>query len=140
MGPRDMHAGGRKPLVFLLFVVTALFLGAGCGDDEADDIARLEKMEKEITALIGEAACGDSTDCRYIAFGAKPCGGPWRYLVYSAAALDTVELAFRVAAYNELNRDLNRRYGWMSDCSVPEPPNPGCRGGKCVDVGEGANP
>jgi hypothetical protein len=129
-----------KLRVFWLLIIAALVLGAGCGDDEADDVAQLEKMGQEIIRFIGDAACDDSTDCRYIAFGAKPCGGPWKYLVYSVATLDTVELALRVAVYNEFNRELNLRYGWMSDCSVPGPPNPGCREGRCVDLGRAANP
>ena len=136
-----MKIRGPHRFAFLFVITTTLVLCTGCGeDDEADDIARLEKMEREIISFIGEASCDDSTDCRYIAFGAKPCGGPWRYLVYSVATLDTLELTFRVAAYNEFNAELNRRYGWMSDCSVPSRPTPGCRDGKCVDLGRGPNP
>jgi hypothetical protein len=119
------------------FTVLLLVLGCGCWDqcDEARDIARLEQMGDEINALIGDALCSDSTECRFIGFGSKPCGGPWRYLIYSISTVDTVELARRVAEYNKFEATLNRRYGWYSDCSVPRPPNLGCRDGQCVDLG-----
>lgn len=102
---------------------------------EEVDRARLEGMRQDIIEFIGEPTCRDSTDCRYIAFGDKPCGGPWEYLIYSASEVDTLELQSMVESYNRFNEELNRRYGWVSDCSVPPVPNLGCREGLCVDLG-----
>jgi hypothetical protein len=111
---------------------------AACNDeepfDEAADRARLAKLETGIDDLIGEAVCKDGKDCRVIAFGAKPCGGPWSYKVFSASAVDTTALAGLVDDYNKFNRTLNDRYGWMSDCAVVMPPNVGCVEGRCVVV------
>ena len=42
--------------------------------------------------LIGDAACKSDADCRAIAFGDKPCGGPWSYKIYSVTSVDTVEV------------------------------------------------
>lgn len=92
-------------------------------------------MEKEILLVVGEPQCSDTTDCRYIGLGAKPCGGPSRYLIYSIATVDSLNLARRVAEFNEFNAMLNRLYGLRSDCSVPNKPNMGCRDGRCVDLG-----
>lgn len=111
----------------------------GCGSDEQDEAAdqtELEKMEAEVLELIGDATCSDVSECRYIAFGAKPCGGPWRYLVYSATSVDTIAVAEAVAAYNARNDQLNRRWGWISDCGVPPSPQLDCVDGRCVDVRE----
>ncbi|MCK4655569.1 MAG: hypothetical protein KAT85_01020, partial [candidate division Zixibacteria bacterium] len=69
--------------------------------DESEDIAKLGRMEKQILAFSCDAQCTDSTDCRRIAFGDKPCGGPWKYLIYSASTIDTMELQRMVASYNE---------------------------------------
>ena len=120
------------PVVVMIFCVAGL---AACKDedpaDEDADRARLARMEAEIDTLIGEAVCLDPADCRAIAFGDKPCGGPWSYKIYSVAGLDTLQLADQVAAYNKFNKVLNDRYGWMSDCMVVTPPRIGCVEGRC---------
>ncbi|MFH1313632.1 MAG: hypothetical protein ABIJ00_10480 [Candidatus Eisenbacteria bacterium] len=127
-----------KRKTYLCIGLLALFtvLCSGCQSEfgGSADEACLEKMEQDILALAGEPLCSDSTECRYIGFGSKPCGGPWRYLVYSISTVDTVELVKRVEEYNEYERCLNRRYGRVSDCSVPIPPRLGCRNGRCVDL------
>ena len=123
------------PVIILMICIGGL---AACNDedplDEAADIARMDKMEVEIDDLIGEPTCKDAKDCRVIAFGDKPCGGPWSYKIYSVSAVDTVELAGLVADYNKFNKTLNARYSWMSDCMVVMPPNVGCVDGFCVVV------
>ena len=61
------------------FTLLLLFLSCSLGDEcdhEARDWARLERMEDEIHALIGDPLCSDSTDCRFIAFGSKACVRP----------------------------------------------------------------
>ena len=122
------------------FTLLLLFLSCSLGDEcdhEARDWARLERMEDEIHALIGDPLCSDSTDCRFIAFGSKACGGPRTYLIYSISTVDTVELSKRVREHNEYEALLNRRYGVISTCGVPNPPDLGCRDGRCVDLGYG---
>jgi hypothetical protein len=124
--------------------VTATLIGAivlllgvvACHDEfkEAADRARLQQMRLRIESLVGKSLCTDSSDCRAIGFGSKSCGGPWEYLVYSAATIDTVKLRELVARYNEFEDEMNRRYGYVSDCSVPNPPVLGCQSGRCVDL------
>ncbi len=127
------------PVIIMIVCIAGL---AACNDeedplDEAADRARLVKMETEIDDLIGEATCKDAKDCRSIAFGDKPCGGPWSYKIYSVSDLDSLQLADLadlVDAYNKFNGVLNERYGWMSDCMVVMPPNIDCVEGRCVAV------
>lgn len=106
------------------------------GISERLDLKRLEEMEEEIDALIGTAPCEGGSDCRYIAFGAKPCGGPWKYKVYSASGVDTDLLEDLVEEYRELNVMVNRLHGLMSDCSIPPVPIATCHKGRCIDVYE----
>jgi len=125
--------------VLLLIFVIGVVAPGSCKDsgprhDEEHDIAQLNAMETAILQMIGDASCRDSTDCRYIAFGDKPCGGPWGYLVYSVSSVDSVALARAVADYNAFNAELNRRYGWISTCDIPPPPVLGCIDGKCTAV------
>jgi len=124
---------------------TALFLAAliaaagaaGClvdGDDEDQDRALLQRMRADIEFFVGVPACADSGDCAFVAFGDKPCGGPWRYLVYSKASVDSALLAQKIEAYNQFEDACNRKYGWMSDCSTPPLPRLDCVKGVCVDL------
>ena len=122
---------------FVVILSCAALLGCEEKFDEESDRALLAKMEQDIVSLIGEPRCQNDNACRFIAFGAKPCGGPWRYLIYSVETVDRALLEDRVAAYNDFNSLLNRRYRWYSDCSVPSIPIVGCRDSTCVDVGHG---
>lgn len=94
-----------------------------------------KQPRKEETAdaatLAKDSPCSSPAVCRAIAFGAKPCGGPRQYLIYSAAATDTVQLAREVARYNEAERKRNREEGRMSDCSLVAKPEVTCRSGRC---------
>ena len=122
-------------IVNLLTILLLLILFIGCDNEsnEERDVARLEHMEKEILEIISDLSCQDSTDCQFVDFGVKPCGGPWRYLVYSATHVDNVLLNEKVKAYNEYNNTLNIRYGWISDCSYAIIPVLGCIEGECIN-------
>ena len=115
-----------------------LLLGGGAppettGETLQDrDRARLRAMEEQIELLIGAATCEADNECRSVPVGAKPCGGPWTYQIYSTRATDSKKLLERVAAHRTLNVELNRRYGWTSDCRVVSEPAVSCREGRCA--------
>lgn len=113
------------------------FLIFACGEnfDEIDDLAKLDKIRSEILVIVGEATCAEQAECFYIGLGAKPCGGPWEYLIYSSVNTDTTELFLKVQEYNDWNIVINKRYEYVSDCSVPDPPKLVCISGKCVARG-----
>ena len=129
-----MRTGTIVSAAVLLALVAA---AAGCKDEDHDedrDRARLLEMEAEIDTLIGAAPCKGDEDCRAVAFGAKPCGGPWSYKVYAAAAVDTAALLDLVRRYNEFNATLNERWGWASDCMHVAEPEVACVEGRCEAV------
>ena len=112
-----------------------------CGDSdpvakdqqtEAGDRAQLAELRREIDALVGDAAGASLGDCRYLGLGAKPCGGPWEYVIYAASSTDSMALAERLTAYNAFEAEMNERYGYASDCSVPNEPVLAYRDGRCV--------
>ena len=73
-------------------------------------------------------------DCAYIAFGSKPCGGPWSYLVYSIS-IDVDLLKSKVKQYNKMEDEYNRKHGIASDCAIVLPPTSlNCVNDKCVGV------
>lgn len=125
-------------IFLIVMVIAGLAVTAACNDedqlDEGADKASLAKMEAAIDTFIGEATCMDAGDCRSVAFGAKPCGGPWNYKIFSETAVDTTELFALIDDYNQLNATLNARHGWMSDCAIAIRPGIECLDGRCVAI------
>lgn len=111
-----------------------------CGDSEPiagdrteeGDRARLAELRRAIDALIGDAAAASVEDCRYSGLGSKPCGGPWEFAIYSASSTDSTALAERLTAYNAFEAEMNERYAYASDCSVPNAPVLAYRDGRCA--------
>ena len=99
---------------------------------EEGDRAQLIEMRREIDALIGEAVGVSITDCRYAGLGAKPCGGPWAYIVYSVSSTDSTALVNRLTAYDAFEAEMNELYGYVSDCSIPAPPVLAFKDGRCI--------
>lgn len=109
-------------------------------DDDTRDADRLAALNSEIRALVGDATCGDIADCRFIAYGAKPCGGPWEYLIYCVSAVDSAKLDSLVALHFALEQKLNEKEGRISDCMAVGPPAVGLVGGKCSDTSVNLSP
>jgi len=99
---------------------------------QSHDFNQLEQLELEIMDIIGIPGCSDDSSCRYIGFGAKPCGGYWEYLVYSMVNVDSIALADKIDQYNEYNDSLNVRYEISSDCNFIYPPTIHCDNGVCI--------
>ncbi len=108
------------------------------GDNNSDqqteegDRALLAEMRREIDVLVGDAAGASIADCRYAGVGSKPCGGPWEMVIYSVSTTDSTALAEWLTAYNAIEAEMNERYGYVSDCSVPNEPVLAYRDGRCV--------
>jgi len=105
-----------------------------CGDDKSSDDPdeTLQELEKQINEEIGEARADDISFCNQVAFGSKPCGGPWKFLVYSKMESDEDELLRLVNNYNELESQLNVVEGRSSDCSVVQKAELDHINGRCV--------
>lgn len=112
----------------VLLAAVSAFLCNSEGNSSSDE---LQRLEAEILDLIGDAEATNASYCRVIAFGSKPCGGPWRYLVYSAEATDSTLLHAKVDRYNRLQADLNREQGLVSDCSLAAEPTVSFADGLC---------
>ncbi|HCU64434.1 MAG TPA: hypothetical protein DF774_01600 [Rheinheimera sp.] len=82
----------------------------------------LQAMYQDIVQLVGQAKASSVAQCRVVGLGAKPCGGPQSYLVYSAEQGNETELLAKVARYNLLVQQHNQQLGLISDCAVvPKP-------------------
>ncbi len=114
-------------------VLLAGFLACGAGQSTADDIqATLQDLTAQIDRIIGDATCELTDQCRVIAVGSKPCGGPWSYRPYSTLNTDMSSLEITVQRYNERQKEFNQRTGAISDCMFVTQPTVQCVSGRCV--------
>lgn len=118
-------------LTFILILPLCFAMGQK-GDTQSEEKKLLSIRKHKIIEFITSDSCRTSVDCRFVPFGSKPCGGPWEYLVYPAS-LDTMRLFSMISDYNAAESAYNKRWGVMSDCSVPAPPDSlRCVIGKCT--------
>lgn len=96
------------------------------------DSQPLDSLRSTVLRLIAEPMATSIEQCRLIAFGAKPCGGPRAYLVYSMEATDSTDLARAVAMYTSEDARLNRVLGRASDCALVASPQITFTAGQCT--------
>jgi hypothetical protein len=114
-------------------------LASACNEEPTreDESAALQLRSQEILSYAKSGVCTDSSTCRYIGLGSKPCGGPWKFIIYSTS-LDTTRLHQMITQYNTDEDKYNRKWGLISDCSVPPPPDSvRCLNGVCVGYWNG---
>ena len=104
----------------LLVLAAMLALPAACASPPAGSLA-------EVTALIGDAACSDDSQCRTVAIGAKACGGPEAYLTWSVQRTDAQALDAAVAAYHRVRVAEVAQSGRASNCALVTDPGATCQ-------------
>ena len=128
--------------LFYRFIVIILFatllLNTTCNDDTAPScelyLEALTELGNEIENLASNSECGEAFECRFLAYGSKPCGGPWRYLIYSTS-IDTLLIQDLVAEYNSFEEEYNMNCDAVSDCAAVLPPISFiCKHSTCVPV------
>lgn len=106
-----------------------------CSEDDSEEISwraeRMVEISSEVDDLIEDKSCNGSDDCASIAWGSKPCGGPWSYLIYAPANVDVPQLEQLVDEYNKLQKEVNQLTGAGSDCAVVEEPELDCADNVC---------
>lgn len=122
----------------LLVVLSLFFISCTLPDDDPvtceEMIQELEQLKITIEDYAATSVCGEGFECNYIAFGSKPCGGPWEYLIYTTS-IDTEQLIIMVNDYNELENNYNELCGAISDCTIPnEPIGFTCEENQCIPV------
>jgi hypothetical protein len=127
-----------KKLKNILKTIVIMAIVFGCTNNsentQEDDNRELDILNKEIVQLIAEGTCTENTECDFIAFGSKPCGGSWSYLVFSTA-IDIELLKEKVATYNEKETAYNEKWGIFSDCMFVLPPSSvECINGTCTAI------
>ena len=93
---------------------------------------QLAKLRKEIVDLVGPARCMNLVQCRVAAIGIDSCGGPAEYLVYSWLSTDKGALETKIAEYNFLQEDLQKKQQPAASCAALPEPTAACVNGRCV--------
>jgi len=93
---------------------------------------QLAKLRKEIVDLVGPARCMNLVQCRVAAIGIDSCGGPAEYLVYSWLSTDKGALETKIAEYNFLQEDLQKKQQPEASCAALPEPTAACVNGRCV--------
>lgn len=123
--------------VMVIALVGLLMINSGCGDDDNAVVEIRERMaviRLSIDMVIEDKTCNGAGDCASIAFGSKPCGGPWEYLIYAPGNVDDVLLQELVDEYNQLEKEVNELTTALSDCEGVEPAELECREDVCVGM------
>lgn len=124
---------------YIIILLLPLFLlSTKCEDDielsQEEEQTVLTELLTKIETLAAQSECNETTSCKYIALGSKPCGGPWSYLVYSTS-IDEEMLILQVKQYNEKQADYNKKWGIFSDCMFVSPPKEvTCENNTCIAI------
>lgn len=124
-----------KKIIPLLSVFLVLF---SCSNDSALTISEerqiLDELKLEIESLATSVPCTENSECDFVGFGSKPCGGYWGYIAYNTA-IDTSTFLQKVKQHNEMEEKHNKKWGLFSDCSLPPMPTTAtCIDGKCTAI------
>ncbi len=121
-----------------LFAAMAALAVGGCSVLQEPDPpitkTELDRMKSEARALANPSGCESSGQCASAPMGAKPCGGPWEYVVYCPLTTDTGALFRALEAVEKAEREYNETSGVVSDCMFVTPPDIEIVGGNCRAV------
>lgn len=127
-----------KKIFLPLLAICLLSMAFQCEDDanvtKEQEQQELVALKQTIENLAETSVCNENTQCKFIAFGSKPCGGPWGFLIYSTS-IDFENLETLVEEYNQKEADFNTKYGIISDCSAIMPPSGlTCENNTCIAI------
>ena len=125
-----------NPMVRVLVgIVLGLGLNAGvCADEKSAAITdeALARLRNEITALVGAAKCANLVNCRVAALGIDACGGPLEYIAYSWLSTEKEALETKIAEYNFVQEDVQKKSPAVGTCVTKPEPVAICVNRRCV--------
>lgn len=103
--------------------------------NEEDDLRRLSGMKEILDRLLKTSlSCNNQANCIALPYGAKPCGGPGKYVAASRTSENFPLLVPCLCIFNSFQDLVNRRYNYESDCSFVTKPEVECLEGHCKIV------
>ena len=114
--------------LLLTTVVVACQAQPQTGDAQAAEAALLQRIQAEV----GQASCTSTAECRTLPIGSKACGGPARWMAWSATVSRGDTLQAWAEELAQRQRQAAMADGRMSTCSVVPDPGASCDAGRCV--------
>ncbi|WP_299525549.1 hypothetical protein [uncultured Lutibacter sp.] len=69
-----------KNITYIIKTIALLAIVFGCSNNsetsKEEEKLELDSLKTEIEQIAATGICSENSDCTYIAFGSKPCGGP----------------------------------------------------------------
>lgn len=96
------------------------------------DDQQLASLATEIETIAKNKTCSGGNDCKVIGMGARPCGGPSRFIIYALSKTDEKQLTEKITAYTNLEKELNIKYNRIGTCEMLIPPTVDCLNGVCT--------
>ena len=125
-----------NPMVRVLvgIVLVAGLNGGVCAEEKAAAgvEAELARLRNDITALVGAAKCANLVNCRVAALGIDACGGPLEYVAYSWLSTEKVALETKIAEYNFVQEDTQKKSPAVGACVTKPEPVATCVNRRCV--------
>lgn len=127
-----------KKIFIISIALSLLLVTLRCGSQSEstieEDQQELTTLKQTIEALAASSVCNNTYECKFIAMGSKPCGGPWSYLIYSSS-INEDQLKSLVINYNKKEAAYNQKWGIVSDCAVVSPPTSiACENNTCIAI------
>ncbi len=122
-----------------LFLILSLGLMASSafaeGPAKVDKtIAKRARLNDEVLRLSQPLKCSSDADCAALPMGSKPCGGPWKYVLYSKKNAKVAKLQKKLDEYNTLDQKVNAANQMVSDCMMTMEPVLKCSNSMCIDT------
>ncbi|MBU1438598.1 MAG: hypothetical protein KJ930_10425 [Gammaproteobacteria bacterium] len=93
-----------------------------------------KQLYQRMQRLTADKSCKETNECKVLAVGKRPCGGPEQFLVYSATSTDEKLLAITNDRYTKLKAQQQQRLGMQSTCQMLPTPLPQCQSRECTIV------
>ncbi len=91
-----------------------------------------KQLHQRLQRLTENKSCQQNAQCKILAVGHRPCGGPEQYLVYSSQTTDEKLLAITSERYKKLKQEQQQRLGLRSTCQIMPQPVAACQQQQCA--------
>lgn len=127
----------------LLLIFTSASSANGIPQFTAEEIAgksvqALRSLQSQLKSAIdmeiGQAKCNADSQCKALAIGANPCGGPESYQAYSTLDSNSQRLTEIAAQYALTRKTLHAKTGTMGACMVIPEPTVQCKNHQCTTI------
>ncbi|MBI2379181.1 MAG: hypothetical protein HYV16_00265 [Gammaproteobacteria bacterium] len=134
MPMRTARIGLPAPTLLGLSLLAACAHAGGGSGNEPPAPGQPNAYVQALDAAIGAAECQEDRECKAVAVGHKPCGGPSGFKVYSTRG-GNAQVIEALAEQERAAAKAAEKPGMVSDCMLIEPPYVSCRAGHCAAGG-----